>query len=438
MTNRKRSRYPAAVATGFVDGSASSSSSAAATAPSVVNVPHRHQYYGTHHINTCSPSPHHHHHGSIAAAKAAAAATVSPFVDRLIHANNSNNVLSSAFSPPLKLEPVQEETAVTCTDNDNNNLSQLSNTSSVTFAASDSSVRMMDLSGSGSSGGNAMIGTMVGSAVDSIVGCSVGGEPSSISSGSSYANTTSNTSMGTRDVMGGCHFQQESLPPTKRARMDQYEPHPRVVAESVGMDASPSLGGDMTCEAAASKEKWRAVNTINFKMNVDRPQGMCCHVCSLEASANDNGTNNAAATAFNGNWGQAAAETATTTPRSHSLLAYFQPTNNKKQAGFHNQKAEASSNANNNHHAPSLLHNFPSSTPTTSSNLNPCRYCDKPTCTSCSRQCENCQYRFCTFCTKVDYESSVAERILCFECDEFARMSNDGGRSDSDCDMMDL
>lgn len=82
---------------------------------------------------------------------------------------------------------------------------------------------------------------------------------------------------------------------------------------------------------------------------------------------------------------------------------------------------------------------------TVPSNLSPCRYCDQPTCPACTRQCEQCQHRFCTFCTKVDYESGVAERILCFECDEddvrHGRRHVRGGGTAAeaeDCDMMEL
>ena len=63
-----------------------------------------------------------------------------------------------------------------------------------------------------------------------------------------------------------------------------------------------------------------------------------------------------------------------------------------------------------------------------------------------------CQRRFCIFCTKVNYESSVVERVFCFECAERWRDDDGcgivgvgggtgaegGGRDLEDCDMMDL
>jgi hypothetical protein len=58
-----------------------------------------------------------------------------------------------------------------------------------------------------------------------------------------------------------------------------------------------------------------------------------------------------------------------------------------------------------------------------------------------------CHRRFCIFCTKVNYESSVVERVFCFECDERWRdddgcgggtRAGGGGRDLEDCDMMDL
>ena len=117
------------------------------------------------------------------------------------------------------------------------------------------------------------------------------------------------------------------------------------------------------------------------------------------------------------------------TPRSHSLLAYFQPTSSKR----HTSKSQGAPVTNNS----SELH---SSAP---SNLFPCRYCDKPTCSACTRQCELCQHRFCTFCTKIDYESSITERIMCFECAEDhvgdgCSHGMRGGKAIDDCDMMEL
>mmetsp|Transcript_39191 Transcript_39191/g.64203 ORF Transcript_39191/g.64203 Transcript_39191/m.64203 type:complete len:177 (+) Transcript_39191:3-533(+) len=174
------------------------------------------------------------------------------------------------------------------------------------------------------------------------------------------------------------------------------------------------------------------VNCINFKMNIDKSDGkLCCHVCSLEENANSKGESIATAS-LHLHQGHAATPVPST-PRSHSLLTYFQPT--KKQAAPYPPPKSQAPITNSHQRETSPMQD------TVPSNLSRCRYCDNPTCITCTRQCEQCQHRFCTFCTKVDYESSVVERIMCFECDGCVGNSGSGmgGRKDDgDCDMMDM
>jgi len=288
---------------------------------------------------------------------------------------------------------------------------------------------MSDFNSDCSGGGNtSMIGNMIGETVER-VGCSFGEDlPSSISAESHAHNHRYPT-------------QQECLPPMKRARMDcgPDRMSASIMEEDDSMMDTPSAP---PCSSVAKKMGW---NCINYKMNVDKMDGRrCCHVCSAEEDhANDRKECRVATTtekSLHSHPSHAAASAsaspaksnANAAPRSRSLLTYFQPT--KKNQSLPPPKTK-------NHQkreTPSLHHRVGTEA---SSNLSQCRYCDKPTCISCTRQCIRCQHRFCTFCTKVDYDSSVEERIMCFDCDyEYgggnANNGEDGG--DGDCDMMDL
>lgn len=369
-----------------------------------------------------SPSP---HHNSVSSS--ASAAKVSPFANRMRFASNSNAKHNDndhlLYSNLFKLEPVPEESH---TDNVSNNysLSQSSTTSSLTFSsfnnnisASNCSSKVDCLSGGStdaSHGEGAMIGTMVGEVVESDVGCSVGG---------SGLNSISSNNF------GGFHcFHQECPPPTKRARVEFV---PQKVSGWIHNE-DITMASNMDGMGCSGPSKMSAVKCINLKsMNIDKSENgnrLRCHVCSQAASASsiEEGPSSAAANASpNDNpvrYAHAESSPTPPPPRSHSLLAYFQPS--KKPAV---NLCHPTNQANGKNKSQRSL-------PATSQH-DACRYCDKPTCITCTRQCEQCQYRFCTFCTKVDYESSVVERILCFECDEHVRANGD---DNSDCDMMDL
>mmetsp|Transcript_43753 Transcript_43753/g.93037 ORF Transcript_43753/g.93037 Transcript_43753/m.93037 type:complete len:375 (-) Transcript_43753:153-1277(-) len=347
----------------------------------------------------------------------AAAATVSPFADRL--AGTTIRPRDDAFAPSslFRLEPVREETAPAGGVNEFN-LSQASISSSVTFGSdgsapsSESSARMDYWSCSGTDGfhsdgdcganGHAVAGNMVGGIVESVVGCSVGGGLSSMSSESYAAGGM------------GCHYFEghEWLPSAKRAR----HCGPQKMTP-------PSIDEDM-----APFPKKMGVNCINFKMNIDKSNGRpCCHVCSTEDINTKDGSIAAAACAYSHPGHAAADGFVASAPRSHSLLTYFRPAA-KKQAP---DSSKLQAHIFNNHHS---QHVTSPSNCVVPSNLSSCRYCDKRTCNTCMRQCEHCHHRFCSFCTKVDYDSSVVERILCFECDEYVMNNGDDG----DCEMMEL
>ena len=366
-------------------------------------------------FNKTSPHP-----SSIAAA---AAATVSPFVDHRMTFTTS--VSSSNSHSNLKLESISEEPT-----SNGYELSQDSNTSSVTFGSINNNGFNMDCSGSRS---NVMIGTMVGSAVESVVGCSVGGdgEPSSISSGS--LTSTNNNSVTGNSGVGFHSLHAECPPPTKRARLDHAY---QTIDEDMMMGSTTSPPNVLTFQSTPSNKQqqyqqktsgncFNGFGFNNIGKTSDARGVMCCHVCSEEDSANNtSGVTSSPAASFNTTTNETMA-----VPKSHSLLNFFQST--KKQTGSHPQKLPE---ANFGHQQ--QQHNIGASTSrqndinkSLSSNLSPCRYCDKPTCSSCTRQCEMCQYHFCTFCTKVDYDSSITERILCFDCDTG---NNEGGNC---CDM---
>ena len=370
-------------------------------------------------FNKTSPHP-----SSIAAA---AAATVSPFVDRMTFTTSTSN---SNFHPNLKLESISEEPP-----SNGYELSQDSNTSSVTFGSINNNNGLnMDCSSRNS---NVMIGTMVGSTVESVVGCSVGGdgEPSSISSGS-LTSTNNNSTTGNSGV--GFHsLHAECPPPTKRARLDhEYQ---TIDEDMMGSTTSPphvltfqsTPSNKQQYQQQCTEERmtgscFNAFGFNNIGRTSDARGVMCCHVCSEEDSANNTSSSVASspAASFDATTNETMA-----VPKSHSLLNFFQST--KKQTGSHPQKLPASNFGNNQQHnigaPPTSRQNDINKS--LSSNLSPCRYCDKPTCSSCTRQCEMCQYHFCTFCTKVDYDSSITERILCFDCDTG---NNESGNC---CDM---
>jgi hypothetical protein len=269
-------------------------------------------------------------------------------------------------------------------------------------------------------------------------------------------------------------------PPTKRPRLEDDTTHHSsassfsiINTNDVDMldgGALPPLSPNISCKTKMKSELLTSSDSSSSNANDEGLVIRCCHVCSVE----DHGENITTTTPHvekhsvetlrdvsggGGNNG----------PRSHSLLAYFQPT--KRLPAMH-QRALVS------HYlavVPSRSSSSRDDVITLSSNnnindnnnqqqqhqqrvlnLSACRYCDKPTCITCTRQCELCLHCYCIFCTKVNYESSVAERLLCFECDEQQNCNNRRGgggasasggytmgeesscrREDVDCDMMD-
>lgn len=337
-------------------------------------------------------------HGNIADG----AATVSPFLIRSpgATAGDTNPILSA--SP---LSPVPEE------QGNNSLFSQSSSTSTLTFdcnhAASDSNCSM-DLSGEewldGSSGGGARFRTVEGSVLKSVVDCNVAGGPRSLPLGSLLVN----------DIEVGVHS-----PPMKRPRYGSHE-MTQSIQEYATSSSSPAMTLDKTYKLSKKEisAKKMGENSMNYKMKSDHYNGSC-HVCSLGATSGKNSGFPSMASA------------GSLVPQRHSLFAYFQPT--KRRTSHVSQQIGQSE---------PTFHSSLSSI-STSMNLHLCRYCDKPTCLTCTRQCEHCLHRFCTFCTKVNYELSIIERILCFECDERGRnihCSSLVRRSaeKEDCCMMDL
>lgn len=267
-------------------------------------------------------------------------------------------------------------------------------------------------------------------------------------------------------------------PPTKRPRLEDYTTHYSssfsiVNTNDVDMldgSALPPLSPKISCKTEMKSELLTSSDSSRSSSNND--EGLvirCCHVCSLEDRAENITTTTphvekhsveTLGVARGGGVGNNG-------PRSHSLLAYFQPT--KRLPAMHHRALvshclavvpsqhssvlrddvitlssnnDINNNDNNNKQQQQHQQRV--------SNLSACRYCDKPTCITCTRQCELCQHCYCIFCTKVNYESSIEERLLCFDCDEqYCRngsgASSDGynvnggssRREDSYCDMID-
>jgi hypothetical protein len=300
----------------------------------------------------------------------ASAVTVSPFFKRTPGATASDISLITSSSPLLSPVPVGPDHSF--------DQSQSSNTSTLTFdcnnAASDSNCSM-EKSGEGSNGavaswGNAMKGNMFRSAIDSVVDC--------------RQCTTYSRSLVVNDIEVGMQFSKFDecpCPPIKRSRLDCGL---HILSRSSHNHASSSSSSELMIKSSGAKKMVASTNC-------------CCHVCFLGASAS-NGKNSIFAPT-------SSSDLSSVVPDRHSLLAYFQPTKQKTPPISQQQHQSTKSHY-------TLQSSF------SSLNLQYCRYCDKPTCLTCMRQCEQCLHRFCLFCTKVDYESNIVERILCFECDE--------------------
>ena len=315
----------------------------------------------------------------------------------------------------------------TITPNFCQSLSQSSTASSLTFAsvaATDSSSVRMDLESSGDndsgvenncvSGGNGGVDAMVGS----VIGC---GGPWYSSHAPTHNIFQNNTS-----------FCQSQCPPTKRARVTTIDEEMSPPSIVMSVEVSNSFG----CLGLGSKNsKDIGTTNENEKQSCGR---ICCHVChksSSDSNVSDANTEivsfkveNSAPSATNGS---AAKSSKDSKPKSNSLLSYFRPSS-KKQT-LPQSQFEPKLHSNQAHSSCSIPTNQQSRT-SNPSNLNPCRYCDKPTCVTCTRHCESCERWFCTFCSKVNY-GGIVERILCFECDELA---DSAAPEDEDIDMMDL
>ncbi|KAL7533273.1 hypothetical protein ACHAWF_004438, partial [Thalassiosira exigua] len=364
--------------------------------------------------------------GASPAAAPDGAARVSPFPVRLPRNVSAGGPLFEA-SPPPRLDPVPEEAGAAASANASANddahfhLSQSSAASSLTFGtATGSSARMMDWGdediegescngyafrgGNDDDGDSAMIGTVV-----------AGGLYKSPPSSHDIVTTGGSDPMGYTSPL----HMSESPPPAKRARRNS-QPAP--------------LNEEMAFEVPSSIFSSRR-GGLGLKMNIDKPQGMCCHVCSKSgANVKSNDDANALSVASrheSSDYPGVEEPSAAPALRSRSLLDYYRSTP-KKPASCQRNKFHVKAAS-----QPAV--------PSPSTDLPPCGYCDRPTCRACSRHCEFCRRRFCTFCTKVDYESGVAERVLCFECDETAGRWKEGddnasavGGDCADCDLMDL
>ena len=275
------------------------------------------------------------------------------------------------------------------------------------------------------------------------------------SQSSSTTDATCRTFRGDDAAHDGDYFSESEFrmlhdddcpPPTKRARPDDGGRRP------LGSDDDEDMSGDRDGardgHCAADGEKTASADRVDLGNDIDVHDGMDrCHVCSARAPrGGDAGPATATTASPDVRRGGGGVGGAPPGPRCRSLLAYFQPT--KRPAASHPLRARGPD-----HHASSSSHDMRSSNNVQASSdlLPPCRYCDKPTCPACARRCEMCQSRFCIFCTKVNYDSSVVERVLCFECDESWRDDDGcgifgvggsgtggGGRDVEDCDMMDL
>ena len=441
-----------------------------------------------------TPSPSPHYLNSIAAATDNAAATVSPGImvspfvgGRISFTTTSSSsytttpATSTTATDVLKLEPISEEPNNAF--DINNNLSQLSSTSSLTFGSScgtstnTNSNNNNNNNAKGSSQSSILAGTNMlhCSTVESVVGCSIDTTTSSISS-----SCSSKHQMGFHSL----HADYCCPPPMKRARLDDCDDYQCQQQQQQQQISSSSSSNDVDMNMNTSpvmKKKKKNVSMTSFqpfttttnttKQEVQEAQpahqqqycttmkkmigggSVCfnnnnnfgttssngggegrlyCHVCSMMEDGSSISSYVTARSSFSNNAIIATAETAPVpTIRSHSLLSFFQstkkPTASSSQA--HAQKVQAATSFNTNQpptqqQQPAQQQMAASSSNNNTTNLittplaRPCRYCDKSTCSTCTRQCELCNYTFCTFCTKIDYESSITERIVCFDCDD--------------------
>ena len=270
-------------------------------------------------------------------------------------------------------------------------------------------------------------------------------------------------------------------PPTKRPRLEDDTTHYSsslsfsITTNDVDMlldgGTPPPLSPKISCKTMIKSE----FRTTSDSSSIADNEGLvicCCHVCSMEDHGENTTTprvekhNVETLGVVRGGGGNG--------PRSHSLLAYFQPT--KRLPAMHHRALvshylavvpssvlrddvitlSSNNNINNNNNNNNDNNNKQQQQQQQQqhqqrvSNLSACRYCDKPTCITCTRQCELCQHCYCIFCTKVNYESSTEERLLCFECDEQYCRNGSGASSDgynvnggssrsedSYCDMID-
>mmetsp|Transcript_29808 Transcript_29808/g.60704 ORF Transcript_29808/g.60704 Transcript_29808/m.60704 type:complete len:464 (+) Transcript_29808:432-1823(+) len=249
------------------------------------------------------------------------------------------------------------------------------------------------------------------------------------------------------DGVNGGERRRVSSRPSKRAKATMIDEEMAPPSLVMTVEVSKSFGSlGLGGEGGLSNGK-------NGGLNGDGAEGcdgVCCHVChsSSSSSADANKSSSGKCSGLRSSRigvGRAisAAQDNTTSKtcktskaKSQSLLTFFKPVSEnqtKSSPKFHQMNLSSLTK--------SATTESDGQKKIETSDLQNCRYCDKPTCVTCTRQCEQCERWFCTFCSKVDY-ADVVERILCFECDEEVARSDGrrdiAGCDDDDVDMMDL
>lgn len=247
--------------------------------------------------------------------------------------------------------------------------------------------------------------------------------------------------------VNGGERRRVSFRPSKRAKATMIDDEMAPPSLVMTVEVSKSFG------SLGLEGKGGLSNSKNEGLNGDGSEGcdgVCCHVCrSFSSSCADanNSTSGKCSGLRNSRIGVGRAISAaqddttsktckTSKAKNKSLLTFFKPVLEKQticSPKFHQMNLSSQTK--------SAKKESNGQKKIESSDLQRCRYCDKPTCVTCTRQCEQCERWFCTFCSKVNY-ADVVERILCFECDEEVARSDGrrdiAGCDDDDVDMMDL
>ncbi|KAL7463064.1 hypothetical protein ACHAXS_003439 [Conticribra weissflogii] len=337
-------------------------------------------------------------------------------------------------------------------------LSQSSTTSTITFAsvaATDSSSVRMDLSyhhdskyGEEEDGFSEMTGGRGENDQDWGEAVAVVGSVICEGSSRSFGKNWNNEVCGGKSYIGRNEGERRRISgrPSKRAKASIFDEEMAPPSLVMTVEVSKSLG------SLGLEGKGGLMSGKNNGLKGGGSEGcdgVCCHVC--RSSSNSPADAEKCSVGKRNRLGNshigvglaigAAQSNATKAPKakSQTLLTFFKPAS-QKNSMLSPKLHQSNLTSQLKYPAIPATHDSKCKKSDESFGLQPCRYCDKPTCTMCTRQCEQCERYFCTFCSKVDY-ADVVERILCFECDEVVLRSEerrDIGSGDDDVDMMDL